>query len=85
LQEHLQVTAERIEQELGEEREPNLFQYPENDGDQPLPDGAMTVHKEGCFEVIAGRSVVGKRYIPVQRSRQLHTLTMECVAKYALS
>jgi hypothetical protein len=71
VREHLQVTAERMEQELGEERQPNLFEYPENDSEQPLPDGPITVgidggyvraaHKEGCFEVIAGRSVVAFR------------------------
>jgi len=68
VREHLQVTAERIEEELGEERQPNLFEYREDDDEQPLPDGPMIVgidggyvraaHKQGCFEVIAGRSVV---------------------------
>jgi hypothetical protein len=33
VREHLQVTAERMEQELGEERQPNLFEYPENDSE----------------------------------------------------
>jgi len=71
VREHLQATAERIEQELGEERQLNLFEYREDDGKQPLPDGPMIVgidggyvraaHKEGCFEVIAGRSVVAFR------------------------
>jgi len=71
VREHLQATAERIEEELGEELQPNLFEYRENDGEQPLPDGPMIVgidggyvraaHKEGCFEVIAGRSVVAFR------------------------
>jgi hypothetical protein len=68
VREHLQGTAERIEEELGEERQPNLFEGREDDVEQPLPNGPMTVgidggyvraaHKEGCFEVIAGRSVV---------------------------
>jgi len=71
VREHLQATAQRIEEELGEERQLNLFEYREDDGEQPLPDGPMIVgidggyvraaHKEGCFEVIAGRSVVAFR------------------------
>ena len=72
VREHLQATAERMEQELGEERQPNVFEHrQDDDGEQPLPDGPMTVgidggyvraaHKEGCFEVIAGRSVVAFR------------------------
>jgi hypothetical protein len=72
VREHLQATAERMEQELGEERQPNVFENRQDDeGEQPLPDGPMTVgidggyvraaHKEGCFEVIAGRSVVAFR------------------------
>jgi hypothetical protein len=71
VREHLQATAERIEEELGEERQANLFEYGEDDDEQPLPDGPMIVgidggyvraaHKEGCFEVIAGRSVVAFR------------------------
>ena len=71
VREHLQATAERMEQELGEERQPNVFESRADDADEPLPDGPMTVgidggyvraaHKEGCFEVIAGRSVVAFR------------------------
>jgi hypothetical protein len=71
VREHLQATAERMEQELGEERQPNVFESRDDDADEPLPDGPMTVgidggyvraaHKEGCFEVIAGRSVVAFR------------------------
>ena len=69
VREHLQRTAERIEEELGEQRQPNLFEGRE-DVEQPLPNGPMTwhdggyvraAHKEGCFEVIAGRSVVAFR------------------------
>jgi hypothetical protein len=67
---HLQATAERIEQELGEERPLHLFEGSEEDWEQqPLPDGPMTVgldggyvraaHKQGWFEVIAGKSVGG--------------------------
>ena len=63
---HLYATAERIEQELGEERQLNLFDGVEEDWQQqPLPDGPITVgidggyiraaHKEGWFEVIAGK------------------------------
>ena len=69
---HLHATAERIEQELGEERQLNLFEGTEEDWEQqPLPDGPITVgidggyvraaHKQGWFEVIAGRSVVAFR------------------------
>ena len=37
---YLHVTAERIEQELGDERQPNLFEGSEEDWEQqPLPDG----------------------------------------------
>ena len=68
--EHLHAVAERMEAELGEERQPDPVK-PEEDPTLPLPDGPMTVgidggyvraaHKEGCFEVIAGRSVVAFR------------------------
>src|SRR5260221_1953709 len=69
---HLQVTAERIEQELGEERQLNRFEGSEEEGAQhPLPDGPVTVgidggyvraaHKQGWFEGIAGRRVVAFR------------------------
>jgi len=69
---HLQTTAERIEQELGEERQLNLFEGSEEEWEQqPMPDGPITVgldggyvravHKQGWFEVIAGKSVVAFR------------------------
>lgn len=69
---HLQATAERIEAELGDERQLNLFDGTEEDWEQqPLPDGPITVgidggyvraaHKQGWFEVIAGKSVVAFR------------------------
>jgi hypothetical protein len=69
---HLQLTAERIEQELGEERQLNQFEGLEQEWErQPLPDGPITVgidggyvraaHKQGWFEVIAGKSVVAFR------------------------
>jgi hypothetical protein len=69
---HLQLTAERIEQELGEERQLNRFEGSEQEWErQPLPDGPITVgidggyvraaHKQGWFEVIAGKSVVAFR------------------------
>ena len=69
---HLQATGERLEQELGDERPPNLFEGAEEDWEQqPLPDGPITVgidggyvraaHKQGWFEVIAGKSVVAFR------------------------
>jgi hypothetical protein len=69
---HLQGVAERLEGELGEERQLNLFDGTDEDWEQlPLPDGPITVgldggyvraaHKQGWFEVIAGRSVVAFR------------------------
>jgi hypothetical protein len=62
---HLLEVAERMEQELGEER-PSLIEGCEQDWEQlPIPDGPLTVgldggfvrarHKRGCFEVIAAR------------------------------
>ena len=68
---HLHVVANRIEQELGEEPV-RLFEGSDQDWEeQPLPDGPMTVgidggfvraaHKEGWFEVIAGKRVVAFR------------------------
>ncbi len=69
---HLQMTAERIEQQLGEERQLNRFEGSEQEWEQqPLPDGPITVgidggyvraaHKPGWFEVIAGKSVLAFR------------------------
>jgi hypothetical protein len=69
---HLYATAERMEQELGEERQLNLFEGSDEDWEQqPLPDGPITVgidggyvraaHKQGWLEVIAGKSVVAFR------------------------
>ena len=70
IREHLQTVAERMEAELGEELQPDPVK-PEEDPALLLPDGPMTVgldggyvraaHKEGFFEVIAGRSVVAFR------------------------
>jgi hypothetical protein len=63
--------AKRVEEELGEERKPRDFTTLEAIAELPLPDGPMTVgidggyvraaHKQGCFEVIAGSSVVAFR------------------------
>ena len=40
---HLQLTAERIEQQLGEERQLNRFEGSEQEWErQPLPDGPIT-------------------------------------------
>jgi hypothetical protein len=71
VREHLHAVAERIEQELGEDRQPRDFATVEAIAELPLPDGPMTVgidggyvraaHKQGNFEVIAGRSVVAFR------------------------
>ena len=69
---HVQATAERMEEELGEERQLNLFEREQvEQEDLAPPDGPITVgidggyvraaHKEGFFEVIAGRSVVAFR------------------------
>ncbi len=70
VRDHLQAVGERMEAELGEEWPPDPVQ-PEEDPELPMPDGPMTVgldggyvraaHKQGCFEVIAGRSVVAFR------------------------
>jgi hypothetical protein len=70
VREHLQTIAERMEAELAEERQPDPVKT-EADPALPLPDGPMTVgldggyvraaHKQGFFEVIAGRSVVAFR------------------------
>src|SRR5207245_3420979 len=67
---HLQAVAQRMEAELSEERQTDPVK-PQEDPALPLPDGPMTVgldggyvraaHKEGFFEVIAGRSVVAFR------------------------
>jgi hypothetical protein len=71
VREHLQGIAERMETELGEERPCDPFKPRKEEEEQPLPDGPITVgidggyvraaHKEGWFEVIAGRSVVAFR------------------------
>jgi len=64
----LHAIAERLERELGEER-PSFIEGTDEDWEQlPAPDGPMTVgidggyvraaHKQGCFEVIAGKSVL---------------------------
>jgi hypothetical protein len=68
---HLHETAERIENELGDERQLKLFVEEVEQEDPAPPDGPITVgidggyvraaHKEGFFEVIAGRSVVAFR------------------------
>lgn len=69
---HLHETAERMENELGDERQLKLFEEEVAEEEDPAsPDGPITVgidggyvraaHKEGFFEVIAGRSVVAFR------------------------
>ena len=69
---HLQATAERIEQGLGQERHLADYEGTEEEWEkQPTPDGPITVgidggyvraaHKQGCFEVIAGKSIVAFR------------------------
>jgi hypothetical protein len=65
---HLFAVAERIEQELGEER-PCLIEWNEEEWAQlPIPNGPLTVgldggfvrsrNKRGCFEVIVGKSIL---------------------------
>ena len=69
---HLYATVERMEQELGEERQLHQFEGTEQEWEQqPLPDGPITVgidggyvraaHQQGWFAVIAGKSVVAFR------------------------
>ena len=67
---HVLETAERIEADLGEEK-PVFFDGSEQDWEAQPPNGPMTVgidggfvraaHKEGFFEVIAGKSIVDFR------------------------
>lgn len=69
---HVQATAQRMEEDLGEECQLNLFERQQTEQEERTPpDGPITVgidggyvraaHKEGAFEVIAGRSVVAFR------------------------
>lgn len=71
VRQHLHATATRLEHALGDENN-DLFSGTDDDwAAQPTPDGPMTVgmdggrvrarHKSGCFEVIAGKSVVAFR------------------------
>lgn len=46
VREHLQAVAERMEAELGEERQPDPVK-PEENPALPLPDGPMTVGLDG--------------------------------------
>jgi hypothetical protein len=49
---HLQLTAERIEQDLGEERQLNQFEGSEQEWErQALPDGPITVGIDGGYGV----------------------------------
>ncbi len=84
---HLQGTAERIERELGDERPFNLFEGVEEEWEQqPLPNGPMTVgidggyvraaHKQGWFEVIAGKSVVAFQEMSLERCRRPSVLDL---------
>jgi hypothetical protein len=68
---HLQATAERMEEDVGEEGQFNIRGIGRGREQQPLPGGPITVgldggcvraaHKQGWFEVIAGKSVVAFR------------------------
>lgn len=71
VRQHLHVTATKMEQALGEEKD-CLFEGMEDEwAAQPTPDGPMTVgidggfvrarRKAGFFEVIAGKSIVAFR------------------------
>jgi hypothetical protein len=54
---HLQLTAERIEQELGEERQLNRLEGSEQEWErQPLPDGPITVGIDGVYVRAAHRA-----------------------------
>jgi hypothetical protein len=68
MRQHLFQAAERMEEELGDER-PCMMEGCEEDWEQlPIPDGPLTVgldggfvrarHKRGCFEVIVGKSIL---------------------------
>ena len=47
---HLQGTAEQLEQELGEEQQLPLFEGSDEDWEhQPLPDGPITVGLDGGY------------------------------------
>jgi hypothetical protein len=71
VREHWHAVAERVEQELGEERPPRDFATVEAIAELPLPDGPMSVgmdggyvraaHQQGNFAVMAGRRVVELR------------------------
>ena len=87
---HLHATADRIEQGLGEESV-CLFDGSDQDWEeQPLPDGPITVgidggfvraaHKEGWFEVIAGKSVVAFR-----REDNDETPSAKCFGSFRLT
>ena len=68
IREHLQAVAERVEKELGAERQPRDFAPVEAIRRPPIAGRPMTVgidggyvrasHNQGFFEVIAGKSVV---------------------------
>jgi hypothetical protein len=68
MRQHMFEVAERLEQELGEER-PSLIEGSPDDWEHlPIPNGPLTVgldggfvrarHKRGCFEVIVGKSIL---------------------------
>ena len=65
----MQTTMERIEQALGQELQLNQYEGTEDEWEhQPLPNGTITdggyvraTHKQRCFEVIAGRSIISFR------------------------
>src|SRR6202158_928474 len=63
---HLQLTAERIEQELGEERQLNRFEGSEQEWErQPLPDGPITVGIDGGY-VRAAHKQGGSKWLRVK-------------------
>jgi hypothetical protein len=74
---HLQLTAERIEQELGEERQLNRFEGSEREWErQPLPDGPITVGIDGGY-VRAAHSRDGWGFLPVPAERYSLTLSRQ--------
>jgi hypothetical protein len=68
MRQHVFEVAERLEQELGEERASLIEGCPEDWEQLPIPNGPLTVgldggfvrarHQRGCFEVIVGKSVL---------------------------
>ena len=61
VREHLQAVAQRVEDELGEEREPRDFATLDAIAELPLPDGPMTVGLDGGYVRVPWRAFTKKR------------------------